>query len=180
MWLHAARLPARVDSEGNLQALFAQDRSSWDHQLLAEGLALFERSASGDVLTAYHIEAAIAAVHAGATSVETTDWITIVELYDRLMNVAPSPIIALNRAIAIAQRDGAECGLHELLAIQDRDRLAQYPFYNAAIAELELQRGDHEGARVQFQAALDRSRNAAERRFLEKRLERSASRGPRP
>jgi RNA polymerase sigma-70 factor (ECF subfamily) len=180
MWLHAARLPARIDCEGNLQALFDQDRSRWDHQLLAEGLALFERSATGDVLTAYHIEAAIAAVHAGARSVETTDWTAIVELYDRLMNVAPSPVIALNRAIAIAQRDGAERGLHELLAIRDRDRLAQYPFYNAAIAELELQRGDHERARVQFQAALDRSRNAAERRFLEKRLERSASQGPRP
>jgi RNA polymerase sigma-70 factor (ECF subfamily) len=180
LWLHAARLPARVDAEGNLNALFDQDRSSWDHQLLAEGLALFEHSATGDELTVYHIEAAIAAVHASARSAEDTDWIAIVALYDRLMNLAPSPVVALNRAIAISQRDGAERGLQELHAIQDRDRLAHYPFYNAAIAELELRRGDHERAQVHFRAALDRSRNDAERRFLEKRLERSASPRPRP
>jgi RNA polymerase sigma-70 factor (ECF subfamily) len=103
--------------------------------------------------------------------VEETDWELIASLYDRLMAVAPSPIVALNRAIAIAQRDGAERGLEELGAIAERDRLCDYPFYPAAIGELELRRGNREGARTQFQTALALARNAAERRFLEKRLQ---------
>ena len=91
-------------------------------------------------------------------------------LYDRLMIVAPSPVVALNRAIAVAQRDGAERGLEEIHAIGDRDRLAEYPFYPAAIAELELRRGDRVAARTHFHAALHLARNVTERRFLEKRL----------
>jgi RNA polymerase sigma-70 factor (ECF subfamily) len=101
MYLHAARLPARVDSAGDLHSLMQQDRSSWDTRLLAEGLALFERSAAGTELTAYHLEAAIAAAHASARSIEETNWETIVSLYDRLMDVAPSPVVALNRASQI-------------------------------------------------------------------------------
>jgi RNA polymerase sigma factor (sigma-70 family) len=170
MCLHAARLPARLDSAGDLNSLVHQDRSRWDAGLLAEGLALLERSAAGPVLTAYHIEAAIAAAHASARSVEETDWPSIVSLYDRLMEVAPSPVVALNRAIAIAERDGADRGLEELHAIADRARLSSYPFFPAAAGELELRRGNPEGARAHFQAALGLARNAMERRFLEKRL----------
>ena len=170
MCLHAARLPARLDSAGDLSALVDQDRSKWDARLVADGLALLEQSATGQEVSHYHLEAAIAATHASARSLEETDWAVIVALYDRLMAVEPSPVVALNRAIAIAQRDGAERGLEALAAIVDRDRLAQYPFYPAAVGELELRLGHAEAARAHFQKALELARNATERRFLEKRL----------
>ena len=169
MCLHAARLPARLDLAGDLTSLVHQDRSRWDTGLLAAGLALLERSAAGQELTAYHIEAAIAAAHAGARSVEETDWPSIISLYDRLMALAPSPVVALNRAIAIAERDGADRGLEEMQAIADSARLSGYPFYPAAMGELELRRGSPERARAHFQAALGLARNEMERRFLEKR-----------
>jgi RNA polymerase sigma-70 factor (ECF subfamily) len=171
MCLHAARLPARLDAAGDLHTLVDQDRTRWDAALIAEGLALLEQSASGDALTAYHVEAAIAAVHAAARALDDTDWGAIVELYDRLMALAPSPVVALSRAIAIGQRDGAARGLDELHAIADRDRLAAYPFYPAALGELELRRGDRVAARTHFQTALGLARNEAERRFLERRLQ---------
>ena len=170
MSLHAARLPARVDSAADLRPLLDQDRSLWDTRLVREGLLLLEHSAAGDELTAYHVEAAIAAAHAAAPSVEETDWEQVVSLYDRLMTIAPSPVIALNRAIAIAERDGAERGIAELQAIEGRDRLEGYPFYPAALGELELRRGDRERARTFFAAALAAARNPTERRFLEKRV----------
>jgi RNA polymerase sigma-70 factor (ECF subfamily) len=121
-------------------------------------------------LTAFHIEAAIAAAHAAAPSVAETDWPSIVWLYDRLMTIAPSPIVALNRAIAIGERDDADRGLEALRAIADRDRLDRYPFYPAAMGELELRRGNREAARAHFAAALTLARNPTERRFLEKRM----------
>jgi RNA polymerase sigma-70 factor (ECF subfamily) len=171
MCLQAARLPTRVDSAGDLYPLADQDRSRWDARLLAEGLALLEHSASGDEVTPYHIEAAIAAAHAGARTVAETDWALIVSLYDRLMIIAPSPVVALNRAIAVGQRDGAERGLAELHAIANRERLSRYPFYPAAMGELEKARGNRAAASRHFQTALDLARNDAERRFLEKRLQ---------
>lgn len=170
MCLHAARLPARIDAAGDLNPLLDQDRSRWDARLVAEGLALLEQSAAGDDLTAYHLEAAIAAAHAGAPSVEATDWSWIISLYDRLLSISPSPVVALNRAIAIAQRDGAERGLEALGAMADRERLDRYPFYPAAMGELELRRGDRETARAHFTAALALARSVTERRFLEKRV----------
>jgi RNA polymerase sigma-70 factor (ECF subfamily) len=171
MYLHAARLPARLDSAGDLSPLLEQDRSRWDMQLVAQGLAFLERSASGHELTAYHVEAAIAAAHDSAPSVDETDWASIVSLYDRLMAIAASPVVALNRAVAVAQRDGAERGIEMLHAIQDRDRLKSYPFYPAALGELELRRGNREAAREHFSAALVLARSPMERRFLEKRLQ---------
>jgi predicted RNA polymerase sigma factor len=176
MCLHAARLPARLDSAGDLNPLVDQDRSRWDSGLVAEGLALLERSAMGRGLTAYHIEAAIAAAHASAPTLDETDWTLIVSLYDRLMAIAPSPVVALNRAIAIAQRDGAERGIEELHAIGDQERLGKYPFYPAALGELELRRGNRDAAREHFQAALALARNPTEQRFLEKRVRACISR----
>jgi RNA polymerase sigma-70 factor (ECF subfamily) len=170
MCLHAARLPARLDAAGNLNPLFDQDRSRWDTRLVAEGLLFFERSAAGSELTAYHLEAAIAAAHAGAASIDETDWETIIALYDRLMIVAPSPVVALNRAVAIAQRHGAARGIDELRAIEDRDRLSSYPFYPAALGELELRRGNRTAAHEHFSAALALARNPTERRSLEKQM----------
>ncbi len=170
MYLHAARLPARVDSAGDLHPLFEQDRSRWDTHLLARGLELLELSASGTDVTPYHIEAAIAGTHAGARTLEETDWGAIVSLYDRLLSITPSPVIALNRAIAVAERDGAERGLEELKRIADRERLARYPFHEAALGELELRRGNHTAAAEHYRSALAVARNDSERRFLEKRL----------
>jgi RNA polymerase sigma-70 factor (ECF subfamily) len=170
MCLNAARLPARVDGSGNLTSLFDQDRSLWDQSLVHEGLKLMELSASGPELTEYHIEAAIAAIHSTASRPEDTNWETIISFYDKLIAIRPSPIVALNRAIAVAQRDGPERGLKELDAIEDRDRLAEYPFYSAALGELELRRGRRETARGHFSSALALARNPMERRFLEKRV----------
>jgi RNA polymerase sigma factor (sigma-70 family) len=169
MCLHAARLPARLDASGNLNALADQDRSRWDSQLIAEGQRLLELSARGTELTEYHVEAAIAAVHASAARVEETDWAQIVGLYDTMMRLRPSPVVALNRAIAIAQRDGPERGLAEIRAIDNLDRLSSYPFYFAALGELELRSGRQEIARQHFHAALRHARNSMERRFLEQR-----------
>jgi RNA polymerase sigma factor (sigma-70 family) len=171
MCLHAARLPARLDSAGDLHPLLDQDRSRWDARLIAQGLDLLERSASGDELTAYHLEAAIAAAHVTAASVDDTDWDSIVLLYDRLMIVASSPVVALNRAIAIGQRDGPERGLEALRSIVDRDRLEAYPFYPAALGELEFRLGHRDAAARHFAAALPLARNPTEQRFLEKRLQ---------
>jgi RNA polymerase sigma-70 factor (ECF subfamily) len=170
MCLNAARLPARVDDAGDLSPLADQDRSAWNERLIAQGIALLDESAVGDEVSAYHLEAAIAAAHVSAASLDQTDWPTIVSLYDRLMIVAPSPVVALNRAIAVSYRDDAERGLEQLLAIQDRDRLARYPFYPAALGELELRCGNRDAARTQFNAALSLARNEPERRFLEKRI----------
>jgi RNA polymerase sigma-70 factor (ECF subfamily) len=170
MCLHAARLPARIDGEGELSALAEQDRSRWDRALVAAGLAALDASATGEELSSYHVEAAIAAVHASARSVADTDWTRIVSLYDKLMLVAPSPVVALNRAIAIAQRDGPDRGLDALRAIADRARLERYPFYPAAMGELELRRGQREQARAHFEAALALARNDPERRFLLQRV----------
>jgi RNA polymerase sigma-70 factor (ECF subfamily) len=169
--LHAARLPARLDPAGELSPLLDQDRSRWDAERIERGLEHLDRSATGTRLTAYHVEAAIAAIHAAAPSVEETDWNEIVAMYDRLMALAPSPVVALNRAIAVAQRDGPERGLDALRAITDSERLERYPFYPAALGEMELRLGNVAAASEHFSAAAALARNPAERSFLERRLE---------
>jgi len=171
MALHAARLPARIDAAGELQSLWEQDRSAWNHALIAEGQKLLDRSAAGDELTAYHVEAAIAAVHAAAPTVAGTDWNAIVTLYDRLMEIAPSAVVALNRAIAIAQRDGPDQGIEAIERIADRERLGAYPFFPAALGELERRRGNVGEARTYFGQALRLARSDAERRYIERRIE---------
>jgi RNA polymerase sigma-70 factor (ECF subfamily) len=168
MCFHAARLPGRLDPSGDLRTLLDQARSAWDGAFIAEGQRLLDLSASGQELTEYHIEAAIAWVHTTAHTLEDTDWKMIVSLYDQLMAIRPSPIVALNRAIAIAEKDGPERGLEEIRAI-DSKRLATYPFYHAALGEFELRNGNQDAARKHFQAALAVARNAMERHFLEGR-----------
>src|SRR5215813_2601377 len=171
MCLDAARLPARLDAMGNLSSLFDQDRSKWDAELVSEGQRFLDLSASGRELTAYHVEAAIASVHARALRTEDTDWRTIVSLYNTLMTINPSAVVALNRAIAVAQYEGPERGLEEIHAIADSDRLAFYPFYSAALGELELRRGSWQVAQEHFRAAVALARNPVERRFLEQRVD---------
>ena len=170
MCLHAARLPAKIDAAGDLSALGEQDRSHWDAARVAEGLALLEQSARGDEATPYHLEAGIAAEHATAPTFAATNWRVVVHLYDQLMSIAPSPVVALNRAIALAERDGVERGLDALRAIEDSKRLAEYPFYRAAFGELELRNGNGPAAVKHFQAARAVARSEPERRFLEKRI----------
>jgi len=170
MCLQAARLPTRLDAAGELTPLVEQERSQWDRQLVDRGVALLERAATGDAVSAYHVEAAIAAAHARAPSVAETDWTQIVGLYDRLMAIAPSPVVALNRAIAIAERDGPERGLDALRGIAAADRLRRYPFYPAAMGELERRRGNLAAAQRHFESAAALARNDVERRFLERRV----------
>jgi RNA polymerase sigma factor (sigma-70 family) len=170
MCLHAARLPARVDACGDLNSLLEQDRSRWDANLAAEGQILLDLSATGLELTEYHVEAAIASVHARALSAEDTDWERIVALYDTLLAIRPSPVVALNRAIAIAQHQGPERGLEEIHSIAGLDRLAGYPFYPATLGELELRSGRPEIACKHFHIAHTLARNAMERRFVERRI----------
>jgi RNA polymerase sigma factor (sigma-70 family) len=170
MCLSTARLPSRVDASGNLNTLFDQDRSLWDQQLMTEGMNFLELSGVGSKLTEYHVQAAIASVHARALRVENTDWKTIASLYDTLMTIRPSPIVALNRAIAIAQNEGPERGLEEIRSIADSARLGAYPFYPAALGELEFRRGKRETAREYFRTALTLARNPVERRFLDQRV----------
>jgi predicted RNA polymerase sigma factor len=175
MCFNAARLPARIDESGNLSSLFDQDRSRWDPALVAEGQRLLDLSATGPELTEYHVEAAIASVHLDARSAKDTNWEQIVALYDTLITIRPSPVVALNRAIAIAQHEGPERGLEEIRAIAGRDRLAAYPFYFAALGELELRCDRHDIARDHFRAAVALARNPMERRFLEQRVGAAAS-----
>jgi RNA polymerase sigma factor (sigma-70 family) len=170
MSLNAARLPARLDEKGELMSLFDQDRSQWDKGLIQEGLRLLTLAAQGPEMGPYHLEAALAAAHARAERSEDTDWAEIVWLYDMLAAIRPDPVVALNRAIAIAQRDGPERGLTELRAIERTDRLASYPFFAATRGELELRRGDLDAARAHFRAAQALARNPAERRFYARRL----------
>jgi RNA polymerase sigma-70 factor (ECF subfamily) len=171
MSLNAARLPGRIDDDGNLRPLFTQDRARWDEELVAEGMMLLGQSAAGECLTEYHIEAGIAAQHASAGSMTETNWGEIVRLYDVLMKIRPSPVVALNRAMAIAESEGPERGLAAITTIEGAQRLAGYPFYPAAVAELELRLGRHLVAGTFFELARALARNDVERRFLARRLD---------
>jgi RNA polymerase sigma-70 factor (ECF subfamily) len=161
-----------------LNSLFDQDRSQWDQEIVVEGLRLLDLSAKGTELSEYHVEAAIASIHTRALRAEDTDWAAIVSLYDTLILLRPSPIVALNRAIAIAQKEGPERGLEEISSIADRDRLAAYPFFSAALGELEFRCGRLEAARGHFRAALALARNPMERRFLDLRISACESKAP--
>jgi RNA polymerase sigma factor (sigma-70 family) len=170
MCLHAARLPSRLDADGNLLALGDQDRSSWNSALAAEGQKLLDLSAKGTELTEYHLEAAIASLHFCASSPADTDWKSIVSLYDLLLKCRPSPVVALNRAIAIAQLEGPLRGLAEIEAIPKRERLQTYPFYFAALGELYSRTGRVEDAVEHFRSAANLARSPMERQFLLQRV----------
>jgi len=169
-YLHAARLPARLDAAGEFRPLLEQDRSRWDVELMSEGLRLLDLSAEGAEVSAYHVEAGIASIHALARSHEETDWGAIVALYDTLMGIGPTPVVALNRAIAIGQQEGPDRGLAEIAKISDRERLAAYPFYAAALGDLETRRGRPDRAREHFEKALALARTPKERRYFAQRL----------
>jgi RNA polymerase sigma factor (sigma-70 family) len=170
MSLNAARLSTRIDASGDLVPLIDQDRSLWNGGLIEEGLRLLTLAAQSSELSSYHLEAAISAAHARAGAPQDTDWAKIVWLYDMLMAIRPGPVVALNRAIAIAEKDGPEQGLAAIRAIDRPDRLARYPFFPAALGELELRRGDRSAAATHFRAALALARSPAERRHYQRRI----------
>jgi RNA polymerase sigma-70 factor (ECF subfamily) len=170
MLLHESRRAARTSAEGELILLDEQDRSRWDRGLIAEGIALVERALGTRRFGPYTLQAAIAAVHAEAPTAEATDWAQIVGLYDVLIKADPSPVVALNRAAAVAMRDGPEAGLALIDAILARGELKEYPFVHAARADLLRRLGRRAEAATAYQTALGLTRQEPERRFLERRL----------
>ena len=170
MLLHEARRPARVSAAGELVLLADQDRSRWDRALVAEGVALVERALSSRRFGPYALQAAIAAVHAEAVEAAATDWAQIVGLYDVLLRADPSPVVELNRAVAVAMRDGPARGLALVEAILARGALADYHLAHAARADLSRRLGRLDEARAAYERALALARQEPERRFLERRL----------
>lgn len=170
MLLHESRRAARSDSSGELILLDEQDRSLWDRALIEEGTALVERALSSRRFGPYALQAAIAAVHAEATTAADTDWPQIAGLYEVLARIDPSPVIRLNRAVAIAMRDGAEAGLAHVDAILGAGELANYHLAHAARADFCRRLGRVADARASYERALELSRLGPERRFIERRL----------
>ncbi|WP_404939412.1 RNA polymerase sigma factor [Pseudomonas atacamensis] len=170
MLLHESRRPARTSPSGELVLLDDQDRSLWDARLMAEGCTLVERALSTRRFGPYCLQAAIAAVHAEAPSAAQTDWEQIVGLYDVLLRAVPSPVIELNRAVAVAKRDGALAGLLLVEGILARGELQDYHLAHSARAEFCRQLGRVEQARAAYQRALELTRQEPERRFIEGRL----------
>ncbi|HVR77109.1 MAG TPA: sigma-70 family RNA polymerase sigma factor [Acidimicrobiia bacterium] len=168
MLLHDSRRSARVDPAGDIVLLRDQDRSLWDHDAIDEGLALLAEMPPSQVPGPYHLQAAIAAEHAKATSDEETDWAMIVGLYDRLLAVYPSPVVRLNRAVAVGESAGAAAGLVELGDLE-RD-LSGYHGFHLARAEMLRRVGDEPGAQAELEAALALTTNDPERRLLEARM----------
>jgi len=170
MLLHAARFPARVDSEGTLFLLREQDRGKWDRAAIAEGMRALDAAAAGDTVTALHLEAGIAACHAAVPSWEATDWPRIVELYDELFALTASPVVAVNRAIAVSRIEGPLAGLAALEAIENAAALERYPLLPAIQAELWREAGDLERAAACYRVALGLARSSPEHRWLTSRL----------
>jgi RNA polymerase sigma-70 factor, ECF subfamily len=171
MLLHESRRTARATPEGDLILLEDQDRSQWDRELMAEGKRLVERSLASRQFGMYTIQAAISAVHADAPSTAQTDWAQIVALYDVLMRSAPSPVIELNRAVAVAMRDGPKAGLALIDAILKRGDLSDYHLAYAARADLCRRLGRKQDAVAAYERALALAQQEPERRFLKKRLQ---------
>jgi RNA polymerase sigma-70 factor (ECF subfamily) len=170
MLLHESRRPARTSPAGELVLLDDQDRALWNQDLIAEGTALVERALTSRRFGPYAIQAAVAAVHAEAPSPGATDWTQIVGLYDLLARAVPSPVIELNRAAAIAMRDGPAAGLALIDAILVRGDLTDYQPAHAARADLCRRLGRADEARTSYGRALALTHQEPERRFLEQRL----------
>jgi len=170
MLLNESRRLARTSASGDLILLQDQDRSLWNREHIAEGVSLVEQALSSRRFGPYALQAAIAAVHAEATDAGTTDWAQIVGLYDLLLGMEPSPVIELNRAVALAMRDGPEAGLSVVDAILSRGDLDDYRLAHAARADLCRRLDRHEEARISYRRALTLTRTDPERRFLERRL----------
>jgi RNA polymerase sigma-70 factor (ECF subfamily) len=170
MLLHESRHVARTSASGELVLLAEQDRSLWNRKQILEAIALVEGALASHRFGPYTLQAAIAAVHAEAPAAEATDWAQIVGLYDALLRADPSPVVQLNRAVALAMRDGPAAGLAEIDAILGRGDLANYYLAHSARADLCRRLGDRIGAGASYRKALEAVRQGPERRFLERRL----------
>ena len=170
MLLHESRRQARASAAGEIILLDRQDRSRWDRSLIAEGIALVERALTSRRFGPYTLQAAIGAVHAEAPDAAATDWAQIVALYDLLIRAAPSPIIELNRAVAVAMRDGPAAGLTLVDAILARGELADYHLIHATRADFCRRLGNTTEARASYERTLTLTKQEPERRILEQRL----------
>jgi RNA polymerase sigma factor (sigma-70 family) len=169
MLLTAARLATRVDIEGNLLRLQEQDRQRWDRAMIARGMHHLARSAAGGDMTEYHLQAGIAACHSIAPTYQSTDWRQIQFLYDRLIQMDHSPIVALNRAVAVSMVSGPKAGL-DALAGWEKNELENYYLLHAVLGEFEEQLGNHKVAGQHFRKARDLAEMNSEKMFLEKKL----------
>jgi RNA polymerase sigma-70 factor, ECF subfamily len=170
MLLHESRHAARTSPTGELILLENQDRSLWNREQIAEGLALLEKALKSRRFGSYTLQAAIAAVHAEAESVAVTDWRQIVALYDRLARIQPSPVVQLNRAVAIAMRDGPEAGLAHIDAVLEQGELANYYLAHSARADMYRRLGRTAEARSCYEKALALTQQEPERQFLQERI----------
>jgi RNA polymerase sigma-70 factor (ECF subfamily) len=170
MLLNESRRTARVASNGDVILLEEQDRSLWNHDFIEEGVALAASALSGGRIGAYALQAAISATHAQAVRAGDTDWAEIVGLYDVLLTLEPSPVVELNRAVALAMRDGPAAGLAIVEQLLARGELKDYRLAHAARADLCRRLGRDADARVSYQRALKLTHSAPERRFFERRL----------
>jgi RNA polymerase sigma-70 factor (ECF subfamily) len=170
MLLHDSRRATRTSPTGDLILLENQDRALWDRDQITEGVSLVTRTLSSGQVGPYTIQAAIAAAHAQAPSSATTDWAQIVALYDLLIRAEPSPVVELNRSVAVAMRDGPAAGLSLIDAILARGELGKYHLAYAARADLCRRLGQTVEARASYERALNLTQQEPERRFLERRL----------
>jgi RNA polymerase sigma-70 factor (ECF subfamily) len=170
MLLQDSRRATRTDANGEMVLLADQDRSRWDAEQIHEGVAALTSALARGRPGPYQVQAAIAAVHADAATAEDTDWNEIVALYDRLLAMTPSPVVALNRAAAVSMRDGPEAGLVLLDALAEDGQLERYHLLQSARAALLDRLGDRAGAAAAFRRALELATNPVDRRFLERRL----------
>jgi len=177
MLLNAARLPARTDSAGNILRLKEQDRSTWDQAMIARGMFHLSKSAAGEEVGTYHLQAAIAACHCAAPNYESTDWRRILSLYDQLLELDDSPIIALNRSVAVANVYGPQAGIEAVEAIQNGEQLNSYYLLYAVLGEFEKQLNHFQAAIDNFRKALELTELASEQSFLWERLRDSEERG---
>jgi RNA polymerase sigma factor (sigma-70 family) len=170
MLLNGARLQTRVDKEGNILRLQEQDRRRWNRPMIARGMFHLAQSAGGEEISQYHFQAAIAACHTAAKDYESTDWPRILSLYDQLIRIDDSPVVALNRAVAVASVHGPKAGIEALELIQDRGKLSSYHLLYSIRAELEIRLNRRETAADFFRKALEFAETKSERAFLTKRL----------
>ncbi len=171
MLLTAARFPTRVGDQGDLLRLDEQDRAKWDHALIERGLLHLTLAAQGSDLSEYHLQAGIAACHCTAADAASTDWTRILGYYDRLLQLKPSPVVALNRAVALARLQGPRAGLDAIAAIPQRDRLENHYLLHAVEGELHRELADHAAAATSFRRALDLARLSPEQQHLTRRLQ---------
>lgn len=170
MLLQHARWPARSSEAGDLLQLHEQDRTLWNRQMIEQGLLHLDQSAAGLDLTEYHLQAGIAAAHSTAPTYEETDWPQIAQFYDQLFAIHPTPVVALNRAVARSRHLGPRAGIQELAAIENHSALSRYHLLHAVLGELWREAGDAEKAAGYYRAALECNCTEPERRFLADRL----------